>query len=328
MSVELIRKAGGSVSAYDDSVVFNNAMLGQSGIVFNSLNECKLSYTGDSIVIQTGTIIVQGRQVVITSPETITLTKPSSGDLYYLIYLKIDTTGSQEKAEIVSIFNNEGYPALLTGDDIIANRNGVTWLELYHIRIQNTGIVEYEVVAPIISSNKCLDESLTAIRTHIDTLTNGFLNIKEYYQNTNGTAYNLNQLFNTGNEKYLLVLDTISQYSSVIIRDYSMSTKINVRYYYPTGDEGDILAREVRYNSANVNNYTFYTGYQTGSTDLAKTYTTGILFLKSCKDFTTGDTTIEISTMDSIAHINLICKESNSVNFDLHGKFIIYKIGN
>lgn len=288
MAISLIRKNAAEVTAYDDTVMFDEAILNQNGILLNVGNQMTPYAEGATFNIKDGYAILYGRQFKVEGIEQLTLTKPSSGNLYYLIYAKLDTSGSEESITLVSVYNTNDYPSTPTSQDLIKTRSGIAYLGLFTARVDNTGILEVKTIAPLIQSKKYIDDNITKTRTdlttyvdnkdtnrknYIDTkvtelnnLVTPFLSVK-VINHSDGEQVNtidINSLFVTGNEMYLLVILNIKDLGSTsdsannvdpntfIAKLYSSAT-VTYRYNVKASSDSQLIARTNYQMSAGLN---------------------------------------------------------------------------
>ena len=190
MAISLIRKNAAEVTAYDDTVMFDEAILNQNGILLNVGNQMTPYAEGANFNIKDGYAILYGRQFKIEGTETIVLTKPSSGNLFYLIYAKLDTSGSAESITLVATYNTSDYPSTPTSQDLIKNRAGVAYLGLFRAKVNSTGIVEVSTVAPLIQSKKYIDDNITKTRNDLTSYVDNKDTNRKNYIDTKVTEIN------------------------------------------------------------------------------------------------------------------------------------------
>lgn len=238
MAIKLIRKNAAEVTAYDDTVMFDEAILNQNGILLNVGNQMSPYAEGVNFNIKDGYAVLYGRQFKVEGIEQLILTKPTSGYLYYLIYAKLDTSGSEETVSFISVYNTSDYPSTPTSNDLIKTRSGIAYLGLFTAKVSSTGIEEVKTIAPLIQSKKYIDDNITKTRndlttyvdnkdsnrkTYIDSevkkindKVNPFLavNIINHSDGEQVNTIDINSLFKTGNEIYLLVILNIKDLGS------------------------------------------------------------------------------------------------------------------
>ena len=284
MAISLIRKNAAEVTAYDDTVMFDEAILNQNGILLNVGNQMSPYAEGVNFNIKDGYAILYGRQFKIEGVEQLTLTKPTSGYLYYLIYAKLDTTGSSESISLVPVYSTSDYPSTPTSNDLIKTRAGVAYLGLFTAKVSSTGIEEVKTIAPLIQSKKYVDDRITEAKTYTDNkdtnrknyvdnkvtelnnLVTPFLSVK-VINHSDGEQVNtidINSLFRTGNEMYLLVILNIKDFGSTadsannvdpntfIAKLYSSAT-VTYRYNVKASSDSNLIARTNYQMSAGLN---------------------------------------------------------------------------
>ena len=190
MAISLIRKNAAEVTAYDDTVMFDEAILNQNGILLNVGNQMSPYAEGVNFNIKDGYAILYGRQFKIEGVEQLTLTKPTSGYLYYLIYAKLDTTGSSESISLVPVYSTSDYPSTPTSNDLIKTRAGVAYLGLFTAKVSSTGIEEVKTIAPLIQSKKYIDDNITKTRTDLTTYVDNKDTNRKNYIDTKVTELN------------------------------------------------------------------------------------------------------------------------------------------
>lgn len=149
MAIDFVRANGyEGVTAYDDAVVANYAFRGKSGVVKGVYNEfdCNTSpasiWANSKIEIQSGCGIAYGRQFYIRNgtTEEISLTLPSSGSYYYIIYAKIDCVNSiDEKVTFHAVYGTSSYPAVPSSNNLLEVPNGIAYIHLYNLLLTASG---------------------------------------------------------------------------------------------------------------------------------------------------------------------------------------------
>jgi hypothetical protein len=133
----LIRKNGGSVSAYDDAVIFHSA-LGHDysgatrGIVFQGVHSqfgYSINLATKALSILSGMGALYGRQFELADGKTIDISLVNLSSIYFLVYVEINATTNPETISLKTVYGS-GLPSL-GNVDIYASSSGVATMPLY-----------------------------------------------------------------------------------------------------------------------------------------------------------------------------------------------------
>jgi len=107
-----------TVAAANDGHIYNVLAQGETGIT----QGCNITSDSSNMYIDTGYMLICGRQVQVVSMETVPLETVSSGELYCKVVYQIDLTQTNTENDflqgsIVTLTNSSGYPAV-TQDDL------------------------------------------------------------------------------------------------------------------------------------------------------------------------------------------------------------------
>lgn len=136
--INLIRKNGQTnVTAFQDVVLFDYALGGQSGVLKNVGNELALeAVTARQVRVKDGMASIQGYQWEIESGsyETIELNTPPTGStvVYYYLFAQIDLRdATNQKMTLVLQTAAAAFTNFPAGEDLKVNPSGVAMLPLY-----------------------------------------------------------------------------------------------------------------------------------------------------------------------------------------------------
>ena len=134
MAIKLLENVGVENTGVGASALNNLITGNKSGIVGNYLNECAFTATGNTIIIDTGLLIICGRQVEIDAIESITLSSLPSEDVRYQIVIELI---KEESGEVTaSIFARK--PSTLIQENLL--KDGFVYqFELGRVTHKTTG---------------------------------------------------------------------------------------------------------------------------------------------------------------------------------------------
>lgn len=150
-NLTLIRKNGGTVTAYDDAVVFHSAIGhdysgAKRGVVLKGIGN-QLGYTrtgGRNFRVLSGMGMLYGRQFRIPDGQYVDLTLPSAARKV-LIYVEVSITQNAETVQVRSVSGSSPTETPTIGNaDIYANATGVATMPLYLVTWSGTDMTGIE----------------------------------------------------------------------------------------------------------------------------------------------------------------------------------------
>lgn len=144
MGLRLIRQKSETpnILSTDDARMVRYAYGGYDGVVKNRGTECGYEASGNTFKITSGVIVLQGWEVEIDGNGwQITV---DSMTKYYAVYLEVNL--STDTAEIKSVYDTTGVPAVNVGDDLTRITNGIARTVLYTFKTSNSIISNTEKI--------------------------------------------------------------------------------------------------------------------------------------------------------------------------------------
>lgn len=138
MGLRLIRQKSETpnILSTDDARMVRYAYGGYDGVVKNRGTECGYEASGNTFKITSGVIVLQGWEVEIDGNGwQITV---DSMTKYYAVYLEVNL--STDTAEIKSVYDTTGIPAVNVGDDLTRTTNGTARMVLYTFKTMGNTI--------------------------------------------------------------------------------------------------------------------------------------------------------------------------------------------
>lgn len=193
MGIEVKQFNGSSVTPKDDAVMYE--LIFQNYGIFNG---CGISFLGvNKIMINSGRMIVKGRQVVITE-ETIAAQLSSGGTKKGRLYIRLDLSSPDNPASFLTQVADE-LPELIQQSDVNYN-DGIFEIELCHYDVSETAISNIVESCPMITGSvdllKSIEELLanTEVGKAVDALVvkqlyNSLANGQVKFKVENGDLY-------------------------------------------------------------------------------------------------------------------------------------------
>ena len=182
------------------ALFINTFLNGQNGISTDYKNGMEITYSGNTLTIQSGAVCVQGR---LLEEDTSTDIAAGTDNAYCKLVLEIDLDKENTETEFVQasykiIKGTNSYPEL-TQTNIVKNNTGVYQYELARFRTTSNGITDFQdmrtflefnsIYAEIIKMFQDLKTDLQADYTEaLERLQQELTNVED------GSAYILNSL--------------------------------------------------------------------------------------------------------------------------------------
>ena len=152
------------------ALFINTFLNGQNGISNNYKNGMQVTYSGDTLTIQSGAVCIQGRFLEEDSNKEISAGTDNS---YCKLVIEIDldkqnTTDNFTQATYKIIKNSTTYPSL-TQTNIVKNNSGVYQYELARFRTSSSGITNFQDMRTFLD----FDSIYQKIQEEIDNIKNG-----------------------------------------------------------------------------------------------------------------------------------------------------------
>lgn len=158
MGLRLIRQKSETpnILSTDDARMVRYAYGGYDGVVKNRGTECGYEASGNTFKITSGVIVLQGWEVEIDGNGwQITV---DSMTKYYAVYLEVNL--STDTAEIKSVYDTTGIPAVNVGDDLTRITNGTARMVLYTFKTTGNSILNVVKKISILDYQKSVSEDL------------------------------------------------------------------------------------------------------------------------------------------------------------------------
>lgn len=155
MAIQMVRQPSSqpNIENIDDIIPFRYAYGNQNGYVIGKGTEVGYTPVGNSIIINSGRIVVQGVEVDIDDSGVQVEIDVLSQKRYYVIYCKINMLNNVENGQVATIettFATNTYPSIPTSEDLTTNTTGTAYLELYRFEATNGVISNIEkLIKPV-----------------------------------------------------------------------------------------------------------------------------------------------------------------------------------
>jgi len=162
MSIKLLRKNGGEITANEDRIAFDYAFGGQTGVVKNYGEEFGYAFDLNVFYVKTGMAVTQGGQVTIEMTEAVPLQAASGATVYwYILYFEIDYSNLTAVLKTQQFTNQ--YPQFPISDDLATTPLGKAYIPLYRFKQTSSGVNTITAVFDIVelSNKKLTTENLT-----------------------------------------------------------------------------------------------------------------------------------------------------------------------
>lgn len=174
------------------ALFINTFLNGQNGISNAYKNSMKVTYSGNTLTIQSGAVCIQGRFLEEDTSKDISAGTDNS---YCKLVIEIDldkqNTESQfNQASYKIVKSSSGYPNL-TQNDIVKNNAGIYQYELVRFKTSTSGITDFQDMRTFLDFDSIYSAIQTQFKSVLDELEEELANVKDgsaYLLKTGGTA--------------------------------------------------------------------------------------------------------------------------------------------
>jgi hypothetical protein len=148
-SYKILEQNGVEIENIDGAVMNSVAAQGMDGVVGGVLNECHVATTGQSIIIDTGEVLLSGYRVKITEPMILSVAAPVPDGTVKERRILMSLTVSADRTVSFRVLVSASQST--SGSDIFSTENGMCVLELGRFSFDtNSRIINVCRSAPII----------------------------------------------------------------------------------------------------------------------------------------------------------------------------------
>lgn len=171
------------------ALFINTFLNGQNGVSNNYKNAMAVTYSGNSITIDSGAVCIQGR---FLEEDTSTEIDAGTDNNYCKLVIEIDLDKQNTDEQLVQasykiLKSSSGYPAL-TQSDIVKNNAGVYQYELARFRTSESGIRDFQDMRTFLDFNSIYQLIKTEYEAVLNELKQELANVED------GSAYVINKL--------------------------------------------------------------------------------------------------------------------------------------
>lgn len=125
------------------ALFINTFLDGKNGVINNYKNKMAVTYSGNTVTVQSGAVCIQGR---FLEEDTDTDVVAGTDNSYCKLVIEIDLNKQNTEEDFTQAYykiikSSSGYPSL-TQTDII-NNNGIYQFELARFRTSSSGITDF-----------------------------------------------------------------------------------------------------------------------------------------------------------------------------------------
>lgn len=182
------------------ALFINTFLKGQNGISTDYKNGMEITYSGNTLTIQSGAICVQGR---LLEEDTSTEIATGTDNAYCKLVLEIDLDKQNTETEFAQasykiIKGTNSYPEL-TQTNIVKNNSGIYQYELARFRTTSNGITDFQDMRTFLEFNSIYAEIIKMFENLKTDLQADYTEALEQLQQElanveDGSAYVLNTL--------------------------------------------------------------------------------------------------------------------------------------
>lgn len=168
------------------ALFINTFLNGKNGVSNNYKNAMAVTYSGNTVTVDTGAVCVQGR---FLEEDTSTTISAGTDTAYCKLVVEIDLDKQNTETDFLQAYYNivksgTGYPSL-TQTDIVKNNSGIYQYELARFRVNSSGITEFSDKRTFLDFESIYDE----IEKHIQDIDDGSLWVQKSGDTMTGPLY-------------------------------------------------------------------------------------------------------------------------------------------
>ena len=127
------------------ALFINTFLNGQNGVSNNYKNGMQITYSGNTLTVQSGTVCIQGR---FLEEDTSTQISAGTDTSYCKLVIEIDLDKQNTEQQLLQatykiVKSSSSYPNL-TQNDIVKNNAGIYQYELARFKTSSSGISEFQ----------------------------------------------------------------------------------------------------------------------------------------------------------------------------------------
>lgn len=171
------------------ALFINTFLDGKNGVSDNYKNGMAVTYSGNSVTINSGAVCIQGR---FLEEDTSTTLAAGTDAMYCKLVIEIDldkqnTESDFQQGAYKIITSASGYPSLIQ-TDIVKNNAGVYQYELARFKTGTNGITNFQDKRTFLNFDSIYSKIETEYRTILEQLKEELANVED------GSAYVLNTI--------------------------------------------------------------------------------------------------------------------------------------
>lgn len=168
------------------ALFINTFLDGNNGISNNYKNGMAVTYSGNTVTVDSGAVCIQGR---FLEEDTSTTLSTGTDTAYCKLVIEIDLDKQNTETDFLQgvykiVKSTSGYPTL-TQTNIVKNNAGVYQYELARFKTSTSGISEFSDRRTFLD----FDSIYTVIEKHIKNIDNGSLHVKKVGDTMTGPLY-------------------------------------------------------------------------------------------------------------------------------------------
>lgn len=168
------------------ALFINTFLDGNNGISNNYKNGMAVTYSGNTVTVDSGAVCIQGR---FLEEDTSTTLSAGTDTAYCKLVIEIDLDKQNTETDFLQgvykiVKSASGYPTL-TQTNIVKNNTGVYQYELARFKTSTSGISEFSDRRTFLD----FDSIYTVIEKHIEDIDNGSLHVKKAGDTMTGPLY-------------------------------------------------------------------------------------------------------------------------------------------
>lgn len=158
------------------ALFINTFLNGNNGISNNYKNGMAVTYSGNTVTVDSGAVCIQGR---FLEEDTSTTLSTGTDTAYCKLVIEIDLDKQNTETDFLQgvykiVKSASGYPTL-TQTNIVKNNSGIYQYELARFKTSTSGISEFSDRRTFLD----FDSIYTEIEKHIEDIDNGSLHVKK-----------------------------------------------------------------------------------------------------------------------------------------------------
>lgn len=174
MAVRLLRASSETpnITNTDDARMVRHSYGGYTGFVPGFGREAQASFSGSSLSIGSGVIVIDGWEVLLDEAGYTESFSGYSGILLFTVYMTVNL--ASETVSIRSTYNRTEFPVPDNGDDLTEYPEGSKTISLFHVTVSNGVIMNVDSILEAIPYQKEFRKDFDLLRKEFDLLSTNF----------------------------------------------------------------------------------------------------------------------------------------------------------